>query len=144
VTLNDAHERYESIYDQNGEFWRKLKLKDARERYESIYDQNLFSHVLAPKRPKNFWAKSQPKWRMKKHQVISPNICSASTAMGPEWRAWREVSDEDAEGTSWRLGFGGAVRHDEEVVTLGLQQFSTVRCGGAQRNVVEKTVAKMP
>jgi hypothetical protein len=54
VTLNDAHERYESIYDQNGEFWRKLKLKDARERYESIYDQNLFSHVLAPKRPKNF------------------------------------------------------------------------------------------
>jgi hypothetical protein len=88
------------------------KLKDARERYESIHDQNLFSHVLAPKRPKNFQAKSQPKRRTKKHQVISPNICSTSTTMGPECRAWREVSDEDTAGTSRRLGFGGGVKSE--------------------------------
>jgi hypothetical protein len=48
--------------------------------------------------------------------------------MGPEWRAWREVSDEDATGTSQRLGFGRVACCNEEVVTLGVQQFSVGDC----------------
>jgi hypothetical protein len=78
-------------------------------------------------------SKNPSKWGiLEKTEIKTPNNISQHMqhqhSMGPEWRAWRQMSDEDVVGTSRRLGFGREARCNEEVVTLAVQQSSVGDC----------------